>query len=130
VGGAAFLADFFTLFICVEYFVPLKSGAGLYLFSIVAFTAGFMVNYFLSFLLVFTGDQYKKHRVSVGSFLTFAAIAIAGLGFTELGMFAGVGLLHFNYIAVKIVVSLVVLMWNYGIRRMVLLREWERPREP
>jgi putative flippase GtrA len=91
-----------------------------------SFMAAFTVNYFLSFFLVFTGIRYRKHRVSVVSFLIFAAIAIAGLGFTELGMFVGVALFNLNYIVVKIVVSLIVLMWNYGIRRIFLLRQQER----
>jgi putative flippase GtrA len=121
-GGIAFLVDFFTLLICVELFVPEKSGTLLYLFSIVSFAAGFMVNYFLSFLLVFTKARYGRDRISVLSFFVFVGIAIAGLGLTELGMFAGVALLKFNYIAVKIVVSLIVLLWNYGARRIFLLR--------
>jgi putative flippase GtrA len=100
--------------------VPQKNGAGLYLFSILSFAAGFTVNYFLSFLLVFTESHYKKRRISVLSFFVFALIAIAGLGFTELGMFTGVGLFHFNYIAVKITVSFIVLLWNYSIRRLFL----------
>jgi putative flippase GtrA len=130
VGGAAFLVDFFVLYILVEYFVPAKSGAPLYLFSVVSFAAGFTVNYFLSFRLVFTGSRYKKHGVSALSFSVFILIALAGLGITEAAMFAGVALLDRNYMAVKIVASLIALLWNYSARRMFLLRQQERGSEP
>jgi putative flippase GtrA len=123
VGDAAFLVDFFILFISVEFFIPERSGAGLYIASALAFAAGFILNYFLSFLLVFTGDRYGKRRNSPLSFFVFAAIALAGLGLTETGMFLGVGLCNCNYIAVKITVSLLALVWNYGIRRIFLLRK-------
>jgi putative flippase GtrA len=129
VGGVAFLVDFFAFLFCVEYFVPEKSGAGLYLAAVVSFIAGFTVNYCLSFLLVFTGARYGKRRASVFSFLVFAAIALVGLGLTELGIFAGVSLFNCDYRVVKIVVSLIVLAWNYGIRRIFLLRRQERPHE-
>jgi putative flippase GtrA len=122
VGGAAFLVDFSILLLCVELFVPEKNGAGLYLFSAAAFAAGFIVNYFLSFLLVFTAGRYGKRRISLRSFCAFAAIALAGLGLTEAGMLLGVGLWNCGYGAVKIVVSLLALLWNYGARRLFLLR--------
>jgi putative flippase GtrA len=127
-GGAAFLVDFFVLILCVEFFVPGKSGAGLYWSAILAFAAGFILNYFLSFLIVFTGSRYGKRRNSLRTFFAFAAIAVAGLGITEIGMFLGAGVGKFNYIAVKIIVSLLALLWNYGIRRIFLLRQGEGKR--
>jgi putative flippase GtrA len=128
VGGAAFLVDFFVLILCVELLVPEKSGAGLYGSAILAFAAGFILNYILSLLFVFTGSRYGERRNSLRSFFAFAAIAVAGLGITELGMFLGVGVGKLNYIAVKIIVSLVALLWNYGIRRLFLLRQGEGKR--
>jgi putative flippase GtrA len=126
VGGIAFVVDFGTLFICVEYIIPNWNNLGLYLSTTIAFIAGFSVNYLLSILIVFTGEQYNAKSKPVFNVLMFAVIAFIGLILTEIGMFLGVEIFHIKYLLVKIIISGVVLVWNYGARRLYLLKQAEK----
>jgi putative flippase GtrA len=122
VGGAAFLVDAGTLTLFREVLLPELGGYRLYIATAIGFIAGLVFNYVLS--LVFVFEQSKKDRAgrSAGAFALFALIGIAGLGLTELGMYAGTMLLGLHYLLVKTFVTAIVLIWNYLGRKILIFK--------
>ncbi len=117
VGAVAFLADFCAL-VSVQELLMRRFENGVYVSTAVGFAVGLAVNYALSLKFVFIRDEDRGRGRSVGAFLLFGAIGLAGLALTELGMWVGVGLLAWNYMLVKVFVTGAVLFWNYIGRRV------------
>lgn len=90
------------------------------------FVAGLLVNYILSVLFVFENKGKSK---SVGGFFAFAFLSAVGLCIHLVGMFVGYDLLGINEWIVKIVLTLVVLVYNYLTRKFLLFRKDKRERE-
>jgi len=111
VGGAAFVADFITLFILREW-VKLN----LYVAVGLAFIFGLLTNYILSKLLVFTREN------SIGEFVTFTIIGIIGLIFTELLMHLFAVVIGIQYLISKAIVAGIVLIWNFTAKKIILYR--------
>ncbi|MBP3228601.1 MAG: GtrA family protein [Bacteroidaceae bacterium] len=112
VGGLAFVVDYASLFVLTEY-IGLS-----YLWSAaVAFLLGLAVNYLISNVWVFT-----RHRVENRwtEFAVFSLIGIIGLGFNELIMYAGSGLLHLHYMLSKLCSTAIVFFWNFFARKFIL----------
>ena len=122
VGGLAFLGDIGTIFVCKEYILSSFSN-GLYLSVIIGFIVGLTVNYILSVIFVFTGAKEAVKGEQVIFFIQFAVIGVIGLLMTEGLMFLGVEFLKINYLIVKIFAAGVVLVWNYGARKYLIIRK-------
>ena len=121
VGGIAFVADFGTLVAAQELY--LKSfPSGVYIATVLGFVVGLAVNYALSLLFVFTSEKDRGKGRSFGAFLVFGVVGLLGLGWTELGMWLGIELLHLNYMLVKVFVTGAVLLWNYLGRKILIFR--------
>lgn len=118
VGGAAFVADLTVLVAVRELFLK-PYPCGVYVAAVIGFAAGLAVNYILSIKYCFVAAREGKGR-TFGAFLLFAVICILGLVWTEIGMWIGVGVLEQNYILVKIVVSGIVLVWNYTAKKFLV----------
>ena len=119
VGGVAFLADFGTLVIVQELLLK-EIRYGVYIAIVFGFMAGLIVNYVLSLWFVFTQNKDKGKGRTFGAFIVFGIIGVLGLAFTELGMWIGVELFRWNYMAVKVLVTGVVLAWNYLGRKLLI----------
>lgn len=119
VGGIAFVADFGTLVASQEVYLKTFS-AGVYIATVFGFVVGLAVNYVLSLWFVFTSASDRGKGRSVGAFFVFGVIGLLGLGWTELGMWLGIELLHLNYMLVKVFVTAVVLLWNYLGRKILI----------
>jgi len=106
-GGLATLTDVSLLYILTHPF------AVHYLFAAAAsFLTGMVVNYTLNTILVFkSSGQVKKE------FPLFALIGIGGLLWTELIMWILVDKLSFFIMVAKIVAILLVLQWNFFMRK-------------
>ena len=124
VGGLSFVVDFLVLCFFQEL-VFHHVQYGLYYSTALGFLSGLTVNYILSITFVF--DAAKKTRVgrSLKDIIVFAVIGIVGLVLSEIGMYAGAGVLHFPYQLIKLVVTAVVLMWNYLGRKLLIFKERE-----
>lgn len=122
VGGLAFLADIGTIFVCKEYILS-AFPFGLYLSVIIGFIVGLTVNYILSVIFVFTGAKEAVKGEQVVFFIQFAVIGIIGLLMTEGLMFLGVEFFKINYLIVKVFAAGVVLMWNYGARKYLIVKK-------
>lgn len=112
-GGFGFVLDYGTLTLCYEV---------LGVHYLVAATCGFIVGlifvYISSNKWVFDTRKMKNCRVQ--EFLIFAAIGIIGLGLTNLFMWGLVDGLGFYPLIAKLFTTGVVLMWNYGARKIIL----------
>ena len=120
VGGIAFVVDFTTLWLCQE-FIFYKITYGVYWATACGFAAGLVVNYVLSILYVFTEAKKTGKGRTVKAFVIFTVIGIVGLGLTEVGMWCGLQL-HFDYRFVKIVVTGIILLYNYIARKIIIFR--------
>lgn len=111
VGGVAFLVDVFLLTRSIAWW-----GFDYRLATALGFVTGLVCNYALCVLWVWRGTQARTLR----DFVLFTTIGAAGLGLTELGMWIGVGLAGFSPTPVKFVVAIVVLFWNFVLRRFLV----------
>lgn len=121
VGGAAFLIDFGVL-VLFNTVLPELSGYRLYLATALGFVAGLIFNYIFSLLFVFNAARHSKAGRSFSAFLLFTLIGLVGLGLTEVGMYAGTEILHYHYMLVKLVVTGIVLIWNYLGRKILIFK--------
>lgn len=83
----------------------------------ISFTAGLLLNFFLSMCWVFHSPKLlnKSHQ-----FLLFSAIGLVGLGFTDSIMWVLTSYLGLFYIVSKIIATVVVYFWNFGARKKYL----------
>jgi len=110
VGGLSFLIDWSLLNEGV------RIGMHYMLATALGFCAGLLTNFLLCIFWIWRGQQAKTFK----DFAVFAGIGVAGLGITELGMWIGVGQLHFTPSPVKVVVAAFVLIWNFTLRRVLV----------
>ncbi len=122
VGGVAFVVDFGTLVFCQELYFE-RFAWGVYAATVFGFCAGLTVNYILSLAFVFTQAKDRGKGRSFGAFLTFGAIGLLGLLWTELGMWFGIEVLAWNYRLVKVLVTGAVLVWNYLGRKILIFKQ-------
>ena len=115
VGGIAFIVDFSIFytainFIEINYFV-----SGIY-----SFIAGVFVNYFLARRFVFYNhNKVKKSTELVGVYL----ISGIGLLIHQFTIYSLVEFINIDIYVSKILTSIIVLLWNYNMRRKYLY--WE-----
>lgn len=114
VGGISFIVDsgtltFFTDILKVNYLVSACFG----------FLVGLTANYYLGSKFVFKQPTTSKRK----EFTQVALIALVGLLLTELGMYIGVDFFHIYYLLTKVIVAAIVLIWNYGARKVFVYRK-------
>ncbi|MGL6200470.1 MAG: GtrA family protein [Lachnospiraceae bacterium] len=112
VGILCFLIDFGILYLLTDFFelYYLLSAA-------ISFTVSVIVNYLLSIKFVFdTNPEYSKSR----NFILFLIFSIIGLLLTELIMKFGVDFLNMNYLMVKIIATVFVMIYNFVTRKIFL----------
>ncbi|MCQ2054716.1 MAG: GtrA family protein [Fibrobacter sp.] len=115
-GGVAFVVDFglFALFLYVfDWHYLLANLMGL--------LGGLAVNYYISVVWVFS--TCKRNVKSKGAeILIFALIGFAGVGINQLLMYLMVDYMHVMEMASKMIAAVIVLMWNFGVRKALLFR--------
>lgn len=119
VGGVAFLVDYG---IAALVFMLLGKGA---LSTVAGTTAGFVfgltVNFLLSKKFVFTENAATGSKKS--EFAVYAVIGLVGLGISNLLMLAATEwIFSMNQFLAKIIVALIVLVYNYMARKIILYR--------
>lgn len=83
----------------------------------ISFTVSTVVNYLLSMWFVF---QSKKDINKVREFLVFTGLSIIGLGINEGLMWICVEKLSIFYMIAKIIVTAVVMLYNFITRKLIL----------
>lgn len=112
VGGLAFVIDYLILIFCKEVLnLDVLISAG------IAFSISVIFNYILSIKWVF---DVNKEKSSSRNFILFIIFSIIGLILTEIIMHVGVKALGFNYLIVKIVATLIVMVFNFVTRKIFL----------
>lgn len=117
-GGFAFVVDFLLYAFCLyelnwHYLVA----------NLVGLVAGLVINYVMSVAWVFSECKRVLEDRKTVEFGVFAIVGIIGVGINELLMLLMVGMLDANEMKSKIVAAILVLVWNFGVRKMVLFRE-------
>lgn len=122
VGGTAFLVDITLLYIFKNYVFNNLAETGVYISTAIGFMGGLVYNYILCLIFVFKSAKEQDKGKTVGSFLVFGIIGVVGLLITELGMYIGIEIFVINYLIVKVIMTAIVLLWNYGIRKIMIFR--------
>lgn len=112
VGVVAFLIDYGVMVLCKEIFnftVLLSAGFG--------FTISVIFNYVASVKWVFNvKDDNNKSK----QFITFIIFSIIGLILTEIIMYIGTDIINISYLIVKVVATLIVMVFNFITRKLFL----------
>ena len=117
-GGLAFVVDFGLFALCLyiwEWHYLLANLVGL--------VAGLVLNYTMSIVWVVTACERTLEKRKVMEFTLFALVGIAGVGINQLLMFLMVGVFDWNEMLSKMIAAVLVLMWNFGARKLMLFRE-------
>lgn len=87
------------------------------------FIAGLIVNYFMSiwFVYVHKGDSKKFNGI-----LKFVLLSAVGFVINTLGMYVGFSLLGYNEWIVKIILTIVVMIYNYISKRLLIFNKEEK----
>lgn len=85
----------------------------------IGFLSGLVVNYVLSILFVFNEKGKSK---STKGFIIFAILSTIGLGINLAGMYIGFDLLGWDQWLVKVIVTIIVLIYNYISKRLLLFK--------
>ena len=99
--------------------VLLTEVAGLeYLLSCgISFTVSVIANYLLSMKFVFERKDTLDRRIE---FIIFVVMSVIGLGLTELLMWVFVDKANIHYMISKIVVTAIVMVYNFVTRKLFL----------
>lgn len=109
VGGLASIVDVGSLYIITSKLHVY------YLISVaIAFILGIIVNYLLSVAWVFNSTGRVKLE-----FVVFLVIGLGGLGISEAVIWFGVSKFHVGYLAAKLVALVIVMMWNFALRKLM-----------
>lgn len=135
VGGIATLVDMLVMAL-VQYilepalytdflsiFTAKGTGYVYILGTALGFTVGLLVNYALSVLFVF--EQTDKGKTAYG-FVVFALLSLIGLGLHFLGMYVGNTLWGINAWIVKILMTGLVLIYNFVSKKLILFKKSEK----
>jgi len=122
VGGTAFAIDISLLYLFKNYVFYNFDEIGVYISTALGFIGGLIYNYILSLNFVFDSAKAQNKGKTIGAFIVFLLIGVAGLLLTEIGMYIGIQIFAINYLVVKILVSAVVLIWNFGIRKILIFK--------
>ena len=112
-GGLAFIVDFGLFALCLYALVA----------NLVALLAGLILNYALSILWVFTACERTLEKQKVAEFVLFAIVGFFGVGINQFLMYLMVGQFALNEMLSKMFSAILVLMWNFGARKLMLFRK-------
>jgi putative flippase GtrA len=77
----------------------------------------------MSIVWVFTACERTLEKQKVAEFVLFALVGIAGVGINQLLMYLMVDGLSLNEMVSKMVAAVLVLMWNFGARKLLLFKK-------
>lgn len=112
VGGTAFLIDYGVLFCLTEF-----AGFNYLVSACISFIVSVIYNYVLSILWVFDARQDRSKTAELAVFI---GLSVVGLGLNQLGMWLLVDLAGIYYMLAKIVVTAVVMVYNFITRKIFI----------
>lgn len=112
VGVIAFVIDYGVMIFLTEVF-----GVPYLISTTISFVVSVIFNYFASMRFVFKRkDDMSRRR----EFIIFIVLSVCGLGINDLLMWLMVDSLYIDYRLSKIVVTVVVAVWNFVTRKIFL----------
>lgn len=112
VGGTAFIIDYGALFILTEFL-----GVHYLISGTISFALSVIYNYILSVKWVF---DTKNNKDKKREFIIFLILSIIGLGINQVIMWLAVEKFHIYYMVSKIAATVVVMIYNFVTRKMIL----------
>ena len=112
VGGTAFLIDFGVMIALTEL-----CGINYLISSGISFVVSVIYNYILSVRWVFEVDENGDKRKE---FVIFIVLSLIGLGLNQLLMWVFVSMIHIFYMVAKIIVTAIVMLYNFITRKLFL----------
>ncbi len=112
VGGTATILDWILYYILYNYLKinPLIA-------NIISFSISTVYNYWASIKWVF---EVNKDKSSKKLFIEFVLFSVIGLGLTELLLWIGIDLLSMNAMLIKIIATVIVMIFNFITRKIFL----------
>ncbi len=112
VGAIAFAIDFGLLVFLTEVF-----GVPYLISATVSFTVSVAFNYLASMRYVFAHKEGMSRR---REFAIFVVLSVIGLGINNVCLWAGTDVLGIDYRVSKVVVTFIVMVWNFVTRKLFL----------
>lgn len=112
VGALAFVIDYGLLIALTELF-----GVPYLVSATISFTASVVFNYLASMRYVFTHKEGMSRR---REFVTFVVLSVIGLLINNVCLWFGADVLCIDYRLTKIVVTGIVMVWNFVTRKIFL----------
>lgn len=112
VGFLAFCVDYGILFLLTDIL-----GCNYLLSSAIAFSISTVFNYIFSMKFVFIS---KDNANKIAEFTIFVLLSLSGVGITVLLMYIFVDCINLHYLIAKIVVTLIVMFYNFVTRKLFL----------
>lgn len=117
-GGLAFVVDFGLFALCLYVF-----NWHYLLANFVGLVAGLVLNYAMSIVWVFTACKRTFERRKIAEFALFTIVGFAGVGLNQLLMYLMVDGFEVNEMISKMVAAVLVLIWNFGARKLMLFKK-------
>ena len=112
VGIIAFVIDYGALAFLTEV-----CGINYLVSATISFTLSVVFNYAASMRYVFTHKEGLSRR---REFAIFVVLSVIGLVINNVCMWIGVELASIHYLVVKIVATVIVMVWNFASRKRFL----------
>ena len=112
VGGTAFLIDYGVMIALTEL-----CGINYLISSGISFVVSVIYNYILSVRWVFEVDENGDKRKE---FVIFIVLSLIGLGLNQLLMWVFVSMIHIFYMVAKIIVTAIVMLYNFITSKLFL----------
>jgi len=135
IGGLATVIDFFITGL-TEYFIDTSKFSSLLevfiggnaelststvvIGNAVGFTTSLIFNYVFSIIFVY---EHTGNSKSVKGFVLFAVLSIIGLALNLLGVYVLFDLLHTNQWLAKVIMTIIVLIYNYLSRKYFIFNK-------
>lgn len=121
VGGIATVVEGGALWIIQHFIFKEAAGNFVLISQAIAFVLGLTSNFILSKFFVF---QEKSEKTNMfGEFITYAVIGVVGLFIKELLLWCFNTQLGLHYMLVWVISTILVLIWNYAARHIILYRK-------
>jgi putative flippase GtrA len=121
VGGIATIVEGGALWLIQHFIFNERVGFYVYISQGVAFLMGLLANFALSKLFVF---QEKSEKTGAfGEFITYGVIGVVGLLIKELLLWGFNIRLGIHYMLIWVISTIIVLIWNYAARKVILYRK-------
>lgn len=121
VGGLATVVEGGALWLIQHFLFREAEGFYVYFSQGIAFVLGLIANFVLSKLFVFQEKSEKTN--AAGEFAAYAVIGVVGLLIKELLLWMFNVQIGWHYMLVWVVSTIIVLIWNYTARRVILYRK-------